>query len=166
MPDFCSREDAAADPRFRRSSIVIIPRSNGPYARFLLNSTSYFETHAIACRTVRRTFCSKIQPQITPSGVPPKIQPPESLPKVANRSKASICLFATWPLPCGMASTMDTGPLYPDDYLQQEDDKDEMAMEELENELPKVVTDQFSLATVIQRLAGDLYGQLLLNAET
>ena len=61
---------------------------------------------------------------------------------------------------------MDTWPPYPDDPLRQEDDTDEVATEELENELPMVVTDQFPLATVIQRLAGDLYGQLLLNAET
>jgi len=61
---------------------------------------------------------------------------------------------------------MDTWTPYPDDYLKQEDGTDEMATEELENELPKVDTDQFPLATVIQRLAGDLYGNLLLNAET
>lgn len=61
---------------------------------------------------------------------------------------------------------MDTWPPYPDDHLRQEDDTDEVVTDELENELPMVVTDQFSLATVIQRLAGDLYGQLLLNAET
>ena len=61
---------------------------------------------------------------------------------------------------------MDTWTPYPDDYLKQEDGTDEMEIEELENELPMVVTDQFSLATVIQRLAGGLYGDLLLNAET
>lgn len=61
---------------------------------------------------------------------------------------------------------MDTWPPYPDDHLKQEYDIDEVAAEELENELPMVVTDQFPLATVVQRLAGDLYGQLLLNAET
>lgn len=65
-----------------------------------------------------------------------------------------------------MTSTMDTWTPYPDDYLKQEDGTDEMEIEELENELPRVVTDQFSLATVIQRLAGRLYGDLLLNAET
>lgn len=65
-----------------------------------------------------------------------------------------------------MTSTMDTWPPYPDDNLKQEDDTDDMVTDELENELPKVVTDQFSLATVVQRLAGDLYGHLLLNAET
>lgn len=65
-----------------------------------------------------------------------------------------------------MTSTMDTWPPYPDDHLKLEDATDEMATEELENELPKVDTDQFPLATVIQRLAGDLYGHLLLNAET
>ena len=65
-----------------------------------------------------------------------------------------------------MTSTMDTWPPYPDDHLNQEYDIDEVAAEELENELPMVVTDQFPLATVVQRLAGDLYGQLLLNAET
>lgn len=65
-----------------------------------------------------------------------------------------------------MTSAMDTWP-YPEDHLTQEDDADEEAIEEFdENELPMVVTDQFPLATVIQRLAGDLYGQLLLNAET
>ena len=65
-----------------------------------------------------------------------------------------------------MTSTMDTWPPYQDDYLKQDDSTEDMATEELENELPKVVTDQFALATVIQRLAGDLYGHLLLNAET
>ena len=61
---------------------------------------------------------------------------------------------------------MDTWLPYPDENLKQEDNIDEITTEELENELPMVVTDQFPLATVIQRLAGDLYGQLLLNAET
>jgi hypothetical protein len=65
-----------------------------------------------------------------------------------------------------MTTPMNTWPLYQDDYLKPEDDGDEIGTEELENELPMVNTDQFRLGTVIQRLSGDLYGQLLLNAET
>ena len=61
---------------------------------------------------------------------------------------------------------MDTWPPYLDDQLKQEDEQDEILTEELENELPVVDKDQFRLSTVVQRLAGDLYGQLLLNAET